>query len=132
MTAHELRYTLPGRPTSWKRTNRVNGRALTPEGMRQAKAAHALLALQARQEWARQHRAPWPMEGAFALELSAYMPHRGSLPDVDNVAKLVSDSLNGLAYVDDVQVTDLVVRRRIDRENPRLEVLVRRIAEEGA
>jgi len=131
MAAHELRYTLPGRPTSWKRTNRVNGRALTPEAMRLAKAAHAAHALQARQRWAREHRAPWPMEGAFALELDAYMPHRGSLPDVDNVAKLVSDSLNGLTWIDDVQVTDLVVRRRIDRENPRVEVVVRRI-EEGA
>lgn len=32
-------------------------------------------------------------------------------PDVDNVAKLVMDALNGVAYMDDKQVTELQVRR---------------------
>lgn len=33
-------------------------------------------------------------------------------PDADNCAKLVCDALNGLAYKDDAQITDLEVRRR--------------------
>lgn len=33
-------------------------------------------------------------------------------PDVDNSAKLVCDALNGLAYRDDAQITDLFVCRR--------------------
>ncbi len=32
-------------------------------------------------------------------------------PDVDNIAKIVLDSLNGIAFRDDSQVTDLVVRK---------------------
>lgn len=32
-------------------------------------------------------------------------------PDADNVAKLVMDALNGLAWVDDAQVVDLHVRK---------------------
>lgn len=32
-------------------------------------------------------------------------------PDVDNVAKLVMDALNGVAYADDVQVNSLQIRR---------------------
>lgn len=33
-------------------------------------------------------------------------------PDLDNVAKLVLDALNGIAYKDDAQVVDLRVSRR--------------------
>jgi Holliday junction resolvase RusA-like endonuclease len=32
-------------------------------------------------------------------------------PDVDNIAKVVLDALNGLAYIDDKQVISLVVRK---------------------
>lgn len=32
--------------------------------------------------------------------------------DVDNIVKPIQDALIGLAYVDDVQVTDLLVRKR--------------------
>lgn len=32
-------------------------------------------------------------------------------PDVDNIAKLVLDALNGIAWVDDAQVTKLCVRK---------------------
>lgn len=39
-------------------------------------------------------------------------PHKK--PDLDNIAKVVLDALNGLVYVDDKQVTDLRVRKRYD------------------
>jgi Holliday junction resolvase RusA-like endonuclease len=42
-------------------------------------------------------------------------------PDADNVAKAVLDGLNGVAYLDDTQVTDLTVIRRFD-ERPRVVV----------
>ena len=32
--------------------------------------------------------------------------------DVDNIPKPISDALNGLVYVDDVQVTDVLCRKR--------------------
>ena len=32
--------------------------------------------------------------------------------DVDNIPKLILDAMNGLVYVDDDQVTDLVCRKR--------------------
>lgn len=41
-------------------------------------------------------RAPWPVKK----------------PDADNALKLVCDALNGMAYIDDVQVTDVRVVRR--------------------
>lgn len=44
-------------------------------------------------------------------------------PDLDNVAKIVCDSLNGIAYVDDSQVTTLVVRKYYSHD-PHVEVSI--------
>jgi Holliday junction resolvase RusA-like endonuclease len=38
-------------------------------------------------------------------------------PDVDNISKVILDSLNGLAYVDDSQVTCLLVFKEYGYEN---------------
>lgn len=71
-----------------------------------------------------------PMEGAVSAEIWILVAPPSSMskkkqrmaldgdlipmgkPDVDNVSKIILDSLNGIAYHDDKQVTDLVVRRR--------------------
>lgn len=37
-------------------------------------------------------------------------------PDADNVAKVIADALNGLAYDDDAQITDLSVLKRYGEE----------------
>lgn len=37
--------------------------------------------------------------------------YRTSRPDVDNLTKLVSDALNGIAYVDDAQVVELLASK---------------------
>lgn len=38
-------------------------------------------------------------------------------PDADNVAKLVLDALNGVAFDDDSQVTELIVHKRYESED---------------
>ncbi len=38
-------------------------------------------------------------------------------PDVDNIAKIILDSLNGLAYKDDNQVSELLVFKQYGNEN---------------
>ena len=48
-------------------------------------------------------------------------------PDTDNVVKVVLDSLNQIAYNDDVQVVDLQVRKFYS-ENPRVVVSIRESA----
>jgi hypothetical protein len=40
-------------------------------------------------------------------------------PDSDNIAKIILDSLNGLAFLDDKQVTELYVYKAYD-DNPRV------------
>ena len=47
-------------------------------------------------------------------------------PDSDNVAKIILDSLNGIAYKDDSAVVDLVVRKYWSEE-PRVEVTIERV-----
>lgn len=38
-------------------------------------------------------------------------------PDVDNIAKAILDSLNGLPYKDDNQVSELIVKKKYGLEN---------------
>lgn len=47
-------------------------------------------------------------------------------PDADNVLKIVADSLNGIAYKDDAQLVDTMVRKFYS-DNPRVEVFIREV-----
>ncbi len=45
-------------------------------------------------------------------------------PDMDNVIKIIADSLNQIAYRDDTQIVDCQVRKFYS-ENPRVEVTIK-------
>lgn len=47
-------------------------------------------------------------------------------PDADNIAKVVCDALNGVAYHDDAQIINLTIMKRYDHE-PRVEVWVEEV-----
>lgn len=47
-------------------------------------------------------------------------------PDVDNYIKIALDGLNGLAFKDDNQITDIYARKRYSDE-PRLEIEIKEI-----
>lgn len=47
-------------------------------------------------------------------------------PDADNIEKIIADSLNTVAYKDDSQIVDSMVRKFYDA-TPRVEVRIRRI-----
>ncbi|MDK0626940.1 RusA family crossover junction endodeoxyribonuclease [Clostridium perfringens] len=42
-------------------------------------------------------------------------------PDADNIAKIILDSLNGIAYKDDSQIVEIRVIKRYTEENERVE-----------
>ncbi|HAT4231235.1 TPA: RusA family crossover junction endodeoxyribonuclease [Clostridium perfringens] len=42
-------------------------------------------------------------------------------PDADNIAKIILDSLNGIAYKDDSQIVDLSVIKRYTEDDERVE-----------
>lgn len=46
-------------------------------------------------------------------------------PDADNVAKIILDSLNGVAYADDKQVVRLTVIKEWTTDYPRVEVTLK-------
>ncbi|MEH1943399.1 MAG: RusA family crossover junction endodeoxyribonuclease [Nostoc sp.] len=49
--------------------------------------------------------------------------------DVDNIVKPIQDAIKGLAYVDDNQVSDLLVRKRNLSGNFRIENMTSTLAE---
>lgn len=55
----------------------------------------------------------------------AQRPYTGK-PDIDNVAKVIQDALNGLAYEDDKQVVEMYVEKRYcgEDEEPHVSVTV--------
>lgn len=52
-------------------------------------------------------------------------------PDASNILKAIEDALNGVVWVDDRQIVDLIVSKAYDDE-PRVEVEVREIEEAKA
>ena len=50
-------------------------------------------------------------------------------PDMDNVVKIIADSLNNLAYYDDTQIVDCQCRKFYS-ENPRVEVTIINLSKE--
>ena len=57
-------------------------------------------------------------------EKGALMPTKK--PDIDNIAKIICDSLNNIAYQDDTQVVELTVIKRFATD-PRVEVEIEQI-----
>lgn len=47
-------------------------------------------------------------------------------PDCDNIAKIVLDALNNIAYLDDKQVVDLSIKKWYS-ETPRVDVVIREL-----
>lgn len=47
------------------------------------------------------------LNGAIKLTITAYCKNMFKKPDIDNIAKIILDSLNKIAYQDDSQVIDL-------------------------
>lgn len=87
---------IPGDPVPKARPRVYQGHAVTPQRTRDAEA---LIGTQFRSKYPN----AVPMTGPVELNLAFYMSKRGR-PDYDNLAKLVTDALNGLAYQDDQQV----------------------------
>ena len=52
------------------------------------------------------------------IDIQFFMPTKRKV-DVDNLAKLVTDALNRIAYKDDSQIEDMRLRRYLDRDEPR-------------
>ena len=118
-----IKFTIPGKPKGKGRPRFTGKRTYTPK-------ATADYEKMIRCEYIRQVGRRDPIEGPVIAEISCYyqipkgdskakrkakvageIPATGK-PDLDNVAKAVLDSLNGLAFEDDAQVISLLVTKR--------------------
>ena len=92
---------------------RGRGRILSKAG-REYKQAVRVLALGARLPLLR---------GDVVLTMTVYFPNRRRR-DLDNTLKVCLDSLSGVAYADDSQVSELHLYRAYDSGNPRAELVI--------
>jgi Holliday junction resolvase RusA-like endonuclease len=99
------------------------GIARTPEKTRRFERSVALLS--------RKHAPKEPITGAVELRLTFLMKAPGrpvrpypSTCDLDNLIKGVSDSLNGIMWVDDVQVTKVTAEKVYSYVKPHGEIHV--------
>ena len=63
-----------------------------------------------------------PLTQDVRVVLNVYTPTRAG--DLDNRIKPTLDALQGIAYADDRQVVEILARRFVDKDNPRVEVTV--------
>jgi len=108
-------FMVPGNPAAKQRPRVVNGHAYTPVETTRA------------EQWIQMHarKAKVPkLEGPVELRLMFYRSDAIGV-DLDNLVKLVSDALNGIAWEDDRQIQFLSAVKDIDRESPRTEIEIR-------
>ena len=115
----DVTFVVPGPVVPWQRAASVGARRFTPAKQRAYQASVKMHALAARP------RGPWlPSKHArYRVDVEAYLPDERRR-DLDNVAKTILDALNGVLYLDDSQITTLLVATHVDRERPRVEVRV--------
>jgi len=104
--------TLPLPPSTNRLWRRFGSRTVKSEEARVFEASAALCL----------RHVDTPINGAVCVRLVVYFPTKAG--DLDNRAKCVLDCLQGVAFANDNQVTELHMLRRVDKHNPRVEVVV--------
>jgi crossover junction endodeoxyribonuclease RusA len=51
--------------------------------------------------------------------------HDRTRRDLDNYFKVVIDSLTGIVWMDDVQIQKITGQKKFDKENPRIEIIIK-------
>lgn len=111
-----LEFTVPGCPIPKARARVVCGHAFTPKSTTAYARKVVACYLSAK-------RGRAPIVGPVQVALWFYLPDRRRR-DWDNLAKAITDALNGHAYADDSQISRARVDVAVDRGNPRCLVVV--------
>lgn len=125
-TSELFKFTIPFIPT--KLRPRFNGRVSRVFNPQQNHQQSQHIASLARQAMVQSNASIQTAKKPVYVAITAYKKNRLARPDVDNIAKLVLDALNGVAYVDDRQVTVCQVTKLNNTEefNNQVTVLVGR------
>lgn len=111
-----MHITLPTPPSANRYWRVFRGRAVVSSEAKAYKKTVQVLAQRAGLEC---------LDGAVAVTLDVYRPAKRG--DLDNSIKVLLDSLQGAAYADDQQITEIHARRFDDKHNPRVEVTILRV-----
>jgi len=129
LTPQSIYFVVPGVPTPWARAGSKSGVRFTPAKQRGAMAqVKALCASQMgtmrpmEGPVEMQIRATWTAPASWSAKKREAATWKTGHPDADNLGKLVADSLNGIAFLDDAQVVSLHVWKTY---GPRAELAVR-------
>lgn len=116
-------FTVPGHPVGKGRPRFARGRAYTPETTRKAEHRVAAIASDAMLEAGIK-----PVRCPVRVQIIAWFEPRKSWskkkrldalgneirpgkPDLDNIAKLILDAINGVVFEDDEQVVELLIKK---------------------
>ena len=119
----DIKFTVPGPPVSKARARVTRWGSYTPPKTREAT------------ELVKKYLAdvvdtrPWPISDGrkenrpdIGVSCKFYMRLKGHGADLDNLLKLVLDAGNGIAWVDDRQITKLIGEKFLYSDEPRTEV----------
>jgi Holliday junction resolvase RusA-like endonuclease len=133
-----IKLTIPGQPCAKQRPRVMKGFTYTPT--KTVNYETFVKELYIMEHYTKQ------LEGALQMTVKAYfkipksqsqknrwLMRTGEIrptkkPDWDNVGKIISDALNGLAYHDDSQIVSATIEKRYSLE-PRVEVEIQEIGE---
>ena len=110
-----IEFTVQGKPQPKQRPRFSNGRVYTPT---QTKSYEALVGWKCREVY---KQPPTDKPVTVALEINLALPKTTKNrigdwcmknQDIDNIGKVILDSLNGIAYLDDKQVVELNVTKK--------------------
>lgn len=68
----------------------------------------------------------WAAKDRFDLVIHVHRTHEGRGGDLDNYVKAILDGANGIAFADDRYVRHVSVTLYVNRENPHVDVAIRR------
>jgi hypothetical protein len=142
-----IAFTIPGAPQGKARARTCrNGHTYTPDNtvlyenlvktefLRQCGRGQRIRSDDTRRAISMQITAVYPVPASYPKRDKAAALAGDLLPtkkpDADNVAKVIADALNGLAYDDDAQITDLSVLKRYGEE-PEVRVKLWPVSDEG-
>ena len=111
-----MKLTLPYPPSANRYWRNYRGITVTSEDALAYKAEVGYIA---------RSRGVQPLHGPVCLTLEMYRPRRSG--DLDNRLKCLIDSLNGIAWGDDSQITEIHAYRYDDKARPRVEVEIKEV-----
>jgi Holliday junction resolvase RusA-like endonuclease len=115
-----FRIVLSGEPKSTQHIYRsaCNGRLPTQYMTAEGKALKTVYQWEAKAQWRGA-----PLQGELALSVRFYFGTKRKA-DLDNFNKLWADSLTGIVYEDDSQISGLHLYRDYDKARPRVEITI--------